>query len=65
MKTLTPAYGRDYTSAAKVKGDYNANKDFILRDISSRWDGAYINKQDLGNESVVLRYSKLSKTVVV
>ena len=27
---LLPAYGRDYTSAAKVKADWEANKDFIM-----------------------------------
>jgi hypothetical protein len=65
MKTLIPAYGRDYTSASKLKDDFNANKDFILKDISSPYDGKYINKQDLNGEQVKLRYSKLTKLIVI
>mgnify|MGYP003151300678 FL=1 len=28
--TLTPAYGRDYTSKAKAEADLNGGKDFVL-----------------------------------
>lgn len=45
--TLTPAYGRDYTSKAKVQAAYDLNHDFILNDITSPWDGKYINREDI------------------
>ena len=45
--TVTPAYGRDYKSAKAAKADCNANKDFILQDIMSPWDGEYDGKDDL------------------
>jgi hypothetical protein len=36
--TLTPAYGRDYQSAKAVKADWEANKDFVIADISSPYE---------------------------
>jgi hypothetical protein len=39
--TLTPAYGRDYSSKANVLADWDANKDFVIQDI--RLSG-YVNK---------------------
>ena len=63
--TLTPAYGRDYKSAKSVKDDWNAGKDFIIADMSSRWDSKPANKQDMAGQSVLLRYAKLAKLVVV
>ena len=65
MITLTPAYGRDYTSAKKVREDWNAGKDFIIADIFNRYDGKPANKQDMGKEKVMLRYNKLTKVVVI
>jgi hypothetical protein len=66
MKTLTPAYGRDYPSKAKAVEAFNAGKDFILNDFSSPWDGKPISKNDLpAGEKVVLRYGSLRKTAVV
>lgn len=65
MKTLTPAYGRDYKSAKAAKKDFLDNKDFILRDVSSRWDGKPINGEQLENEEVVLRFSQLKKVCTV
>lgn len=68
MKTLTPAYGRDYTSAAKVKVDWNAKKDFIIADFFDKYDGKPINITDAKNAgftSVMIRYSKLAKIVVI
>lgn len=61
--TVTPAYGRDYTSAVEAKAAWNSGKDFIIRDITSRWDGKPINKQDADGAGikVLLRYNKLKK----
>ena len=57
-----PAYGRDYTSAAKVKSDWNANKDFRIPAT-----GQYVNKEDAQQYglSVIVRYNRLTMTIVV
>lgn len=59
--TLTPAYGRDYKSAKDVKADWDANKDFIIADISSPYDGKPINKQDAPPGTYNIRYKKLTQ----
>ena len=58
MLTLIPAYGRDYTSKAQVKKDWDAGKDFIVAG-SSRWSGSYVNKDQV-NEPVMIRYKSLT-----
>lgn len=45
--TLTPAYGRDYKSVKAVAADWEANKDFLIADISSPWDGKPVNRDSL------------------
>ena len=66
MIGVYPAYGRDYKSKAAVLEAYNAGKDFIIADISSRWNGMAANKSDLKDEGVVkIRYGKLAKVVLV
>ena len=67
LPTLTPAYGRDYTSKTKVLQDFNDGKDFIYNNIMSRYDGKPCNKQDLisANEKTVkIRYAKLTKVII-
>ena len=62
MLTLTPAYGRDYTSKAKVQADLDADRDFILQP-----EGRYINRAqlvELGKAEVRIRYAKLRKVAV-
>jgi hypothetical protein len=45
--TLLPAYGRDYRTADEVLADWNADKDFVILDVSWPEDsGRYINKRD-------------------
>jgi hypothetical protein len=44
--TLIPAYGRDYTSAAQARADWDANKDFIIADPFHGADGKPTNKAD-------------------
>jgi len=66
--TLTPAYGRDYTSKAKAEADFRAGKDFIIQDMSSPWDGKPANIRDLsgaGVATVNIRYKKLRNIAVV
>lgn len=65
MKTLVPAYGRDYKSKAAVLADWEAGKDFLVMDITDRWNGLPANKADLaGIGSVKFRYAKLAKIFV-
>ena len=66
--TLTPANGRDYKSAKAAIADFNEGKDFILNDITSRWDGKPVNKEDImriNERSVQIRYNKLRNITVV
>jgi len=62
--TIIPAYGRDYKNKQEVMADFNANKDFIIQDVTSRWDGKPINKSDLTG-SVTIRYGNLRKVLIV
>lgn len=41
---VTPAYGRDYKTKKEVLAAWNANLDFVIRDI--RHSG-YINREDV------------------
>lgn len=66
--TVTPAYGRDYTSAEKAIADWAAGKDFILRDPTSRWDGKPINEEDARNAGITkvsIRYAGATQITVV
>ena len=65
MKTLTPAYGRDYTSSYAAITAYRAGKDFILQDTTSRWDGKPCSIRDFPNEPVVLRYNNLCNCTIL
>jgi len=64
MMTLTPAYGRDYRTAKDALADYNAGKDFIINDITSRWDGKPVNKKQLNGDAVMLRFNDARKVTV-
>ena len=65
MVTLTPAYGRDYKSAAAAIKDLKEGKDFILNDITSRWDGKPCSVRDFdGGQKLCIRYGSLRKTTV-
>lgn len=66
--TVVPAYGRDYKSENEARSDWNANKDFMVHDVSSKEDGRYINKSDAkrgGIKQVNIRFKKLRSAVVV
>ena len=57
MPTLTPAYGRDYKSAAEAIEAYKSGKDFVLHDPTSRWNGCYCSIRD-NLKDVYIRYNK-------
>ena len=65
MSTLTPAYGRDYKSAAAAIKDLIEGKDFILNDITSRWDGKPCGLSDFTpGTKLTIRYSDLRKCTI-
>lgn len=43
---LIPAYGRDYKTAADVRKDWEAGKDFLIADMSCKWNGSYTSIRD-------------------
>jgi hypothetical protein len=59
ITSAVPAYGRDYKSAAAVKADWAAGKDFRCA-----VSGQYFSARDNLPE-VWVRYSKLTKQVRV
>ncbi len=62
MMTLTPAYGRDYKYKRDAMKDFYADKDFILNDVSSQWDGKPINKSQIEvGTFITLRFAKMVK----
>ena len=64
--TLTPAYGRDYRSAAAVMLDWNAEKDFVLQPA-----GSYCSIRNTallkasGVTHIHFRYQKMTKVHVL
>jgi hypothetical protein len=68
MKTLVPAYGRDYKTAGAVKKDWDAKKDFIIADLFDMYDNKPVNITDTYHtdwDSVLIRYDKLTKVTVI
>lgn len=61
--TVTPAYGRDYKSAKAALADWNAGKDFVIADISDPDDGRYVNKPQVPDRHILIRYKKLMQIV--
>lgn len=65
MLTIIPAYGRDYPTAKAVKADWKAGKDFRIADMSSPYDGRYVNCQDCKpGEKIRARYKRLTEVVI-
>jgi len=66
--TISPAYGRDYTSKAKALADWDANKDFVIQDI--RLSG-YVSKSQVPDlirddiSKIMLRYNKMHMVVLL
>lgn len=66
--TLTPAYGRDYTSQKAVKADFEDGKDFVIADMMHPDCGRYCNREDLqreGVKAVNIRYKRNTQVCVV
>jgi len=65
--TVVPFHGRDYKSQKAVKEAWAAGKDFLIRDVSSRWDGKPINKEDADRSGVTVnvRYDKNRKVLPI
>jgi hypothetical protein len=59
--TVIPAYGRDYTSLKEAKKDWEDGKDFMISDVSSKWDGTYCSVRNFIGNEVWVRYSRLRK----
>jgi hypothetical protein len=55
-----PAYGRDYKSAAAVKADWTAGKDFLCS-----VTGRYLSVRDAVPGQVWVRYARMMKLVRV
>lgn len=61
MLHIIPSYGRDYTSAAALRADWAAGKDFTVADLHSRDDGRQVNCQDYPSGPILARYARLAK----
>lgn len=62
--TLTPAYGRDYSSKAAVLADFNNERDFMTNTFDE--PSRLINRQQIrAGTQVTFRYAKLRKTFSV
>ena len=61
--TMTPAYGRDYKTAKAAKASWYAGDDWIINDVTNRWDGKPANRSDI-TETVKLRFDELRKVCV-
>jgi len=59
--TIVPAYGRDYKTAESARLDWQNNKDFIINDMSSPYDGKPINRLDADQIgiNVSIRFNRL------
>lgn len=55
---VTPAYGRDFTTVGGARASWQSGQDWILHDITSRWDGKYCSNRDLDSHCVMLRFNK-------
>ena len=65
---LIPAYGRDYKSKAAILADLKADKDFIISNYGSVYDGKPVNLAQIkgvaGAYPLQVRYGNLRKVVV-
>ena len=64
--TVIPAYGRDYKSAKDTEKDFRDGKDFVIADISNRWDGKYCSIRDFAvGDQIKIRYKGLRNVTIV
>lgn len=62
---LVPAYGKDYRTPQAVVDAWNAGHDFLIADISSKWDRRYTSKRDWPDHAVRIRYNHLEQFIIV
>ena len=66
MLILSPAYGRDYKSKKAALADFEANKDFIIENITDIYCGKPVNAEQLKpGDRIQLRFDRLRKVAVV
>jgi hypothetical protein len=67
ITTVTPAYGRDYATAAAACADWDSGKDFIRQEPGHCYDGKAINKADADRAylTVQIRFSAMRKVCAV
>jgi len=64
--TLTPAFGRDYTSKKAAEIDLRADKDFIWNHMMDPEKPVNLPQLiEMGVTKVTLRFNKLRKTAIV
>lgn len=63
-QVLTPAYGRDYTTAKAAKSDFEAGKDFFLNSVTHGF--TYCSKSDFAKGVTVnIRYKQNTQVTSV
>jgi len=68
---LVPAHGRDYSVQADVLTAWYEGKDFLICDISNRWDGKPCSSRDAehirasGYDAVKIHFAKLARTTII
>jgi len=69
MITLVPAYGRDYNKKSDARKDFERNKDFRVKDISSKFDGRVVNLADLqqysDHNNVKIRFDNERRNAII
>ena len=57
--TVTPAYGRDYSTADLAIADWHEGKDFCITDIAHPYNGSYCSVRDIKEPPTIrIRYWK-------
>lgn len=59
--TVSPAYGRDYKSLKAMRADWDADRDFIIQDVHSQWDGKPVNRAQVPGVTVFGRFNQFRK----
>lgn len=65
--TLTPAYGRDYSSREAVQEAWSNGCDFIIQNFGHKYEGKPIGKTSADAEglTVHIRYRQLRRIMVI
>ena len=65
--TLTPAYGRDYTTAKGARASWDRGDDWIINQFFHPYDGKPINQVQavLEGLDITLRFDNLRKVAVI